>query len=699
MNYVHPALVLLSALLVKSRYVFLFAMLASHDPITRASTASSLPVLSNDQVPVNLNPVLISAQSSRAPLVTEIDAKAPTQPIPAQDGADYLKSVPGFSVIRKGGTDGDPVLRGQAGSRLNILLDGQNIFGGCGNRMDPPTAYVFPSAYDRVVVVKGPQTVAYGPGATAGVVRFERDIKRFTEPDAKSNGSLTLGSFGRHDEAVEARAGIPDLYVQGSATKTTSGDYEDGAGKKVHSSYRRWSTNTAVGWTPSDQTSLELSAARSNGRAAYADRTMDGSKFLRENVGVSFKRYAVSELFQKIEASGYYNYADHIMDNYTLRSASTMPMLMNPDRKTIGCRTEVDLSVSDDFSAKLGGDFQKNFHSGRMSLAAPFVRDAAFDDQGFFGEFTQKVAASSRFIAGVRADLWDAVDNRKTVTVGSGMMGTVTANPTANVSRNTTLWSGFARFEHDLSVIPLTLYAGLGTTSRFPDYWELINKESTTTLSSFETKSERNVQVDAGAHYKTESLSASFSIFGNRIYDYVLIQTDYAKPAMMGNRVATVVRNIEASSYGAEAAFAYHFLPNWSVDASLAFVHGVNDTENRPLAQQPPLELRLGLAYTTSLWSAGVLTRSVAKQDRFARNQGNIIGQDIGPSEGFNLVSFNASWTPVRYAKLSVGVDNAFDQTYAEFISRAGSAVTGYAQTTRVNEPGRTAWAKLTLKY
>jgi iron complex outermembrane receptor protein len=32
---------------------------------------------------------------------------------------------PGFSVIRKGGTDGDPVFRGMAASRLNILLDGE----------------------------------------------------------------------------------------------------------------------------------------------------------------------------------------------------------------------------------------------------------------------------------------------------------------------------------------------------------------------------------------------------------------------------------------------------------------------------------------------------------------------------------------------------------------------------------------------
>ena len=44
-----------------------------------------------------------------------MDPKAPRQPLPAHDGADYLKTIPGFSVTRKGGADGDAVFRGMAG--------------------------------------------------------------------------------------------------------------------------------------------------------------------------------------------------------------------------------------------------------------------------------------------------------------------------------------------------------------------------------------------------------------------------------------------------------------------------------------------------------------------------------------------------------------------------------------------------------
>jgi iron complex outermembrane receptor protein len=62
------------------------------------------------------------------------------------------------------------------------------------------------------------------------------------------------------------------------------------------------------------------------------------------------------------------------------------------------------------------------------------------------------------------------------------------------------------------------------------------------------------------------------------------------------------------------------------------------------------------------------------------------------------VFSLNGGWRVTGYARLSAGVDNLFDTTYAEFISRTGGAVPGFVTTTRVNEPGRTLWIKLDLR-
>lgn len=670
--------------------------------ILAASLAAIMPchfaLAADEAKPLRLEEVVVTAPMMLEPLVVTTDPKAPRQPVPAHDGADYLKTIPGFSVIRKGGTDGDPVLRGMAGSRLNILLDGEQILGGCGNRMDPPTAYVFPESYDKITVLKGPQTVLYGPGNSAGTVLFERTIKRFDQPGWKFNGSLAAGSFGRNDQVADIRAGTPDYYVQGTATRSDANDYEDGDGRKVHSAFTRWSTSGAIGWTPDNDTRLELTGVHSDGQAAYADRTMDGVKFARDNVGLKFEKNRISPLVEKVEAQAFYNYVDHVMDNYTLRSQSGMKMVSNPDRETVGGRAAVGLRLAEATKATLGVDYQANKHTLRSTINyanMPRVEDANFRNYGLFGELTHYLGERDKLIAGLRTDNWNAQDKRATLTITG--LGTV-ANPTVGKERSETLTSGFGRYEYDLAGAPATLYAGLGHTERFPDYWELISatKESATTLSAFDSRPEKTNQLDVGVVYNSGKLTASVSGFYSKIDDYLMVQSNYVK----GSRATTIVRNVDATTWGGEAGLSYALSSNWKTDATLAYVRGDNDTDGTALAQLPPLEGRLGLTYDNKVWTVGSLLRLVSEQSRFDANKGNIVGQDIGRTPGFAVFSLNGGYRPKKGTLISGGIDNLFDKTYAEHISRTGSptgGIAGFDQTTRVNEPGRNLWVKLNI--
>jgi iron complex outermembrane receptor protein len=649
------------------------------------ATSDSIPAAQ----PVILEQVVVTAPQQSTPLTIVTDPRQPRQPIPAQDGADYLKTIPGFSVIRKGGADGDPVLRGMAGSRLNILLDGQQILGGCGGRMDPPTAYVYPGAYDRITVIKGPQTVLYGPGNSAGTVLFERSTARGT-PGIKFDASLIGGSFGRNDELVDFTRIAETAYVRATLTRSEMGDYRDGGGAAVHSSYRRWSANAALGWTLDDDTLLELSLAQSDGRAAYADRSMDGARFRRDNIGLRFERRHISPLITRIEAQAYRNYVDHVMDNFSLRSGNpAMLMAMNPDRITEGGRLAVTLMLNDRNQLITGFDLQKNTHTGRGTMhqdTAPYqdmprVADAEFDNAGWFGEWTHALddAYGKRLIAGLRLDRWHAEDRRAASRTAAGA-------PT----RNETLRSGFGRYEQDLSALPLTLYAGLGYVERFPDYWELISKQSADSASAFDTKTEKTSQLDFGALYKSGALNLTASMFYNRIADYIQIQSQVPR----GGRMVSLARNIDAESWGGEFGAAYALNTHWTADASLAYVRGNNRTDHTALAQIPPLETRFGLNYDDQVHSFGALLRLVARQDRFDLNKGNIAGQDLGPGAGFGVFSLNGGWKPAKRLLLTAGIDNLFNKTYAEHLSRGGAMLAGYDRTLQINEPGRMLWLK-----
>jgi len=669
-----------------------------------------------DEATVKLDPLVITTSAAGAkPLETTLSTKAAAQPIPAQDGADILKTVPGFSVSRKGGADGEAVLRGQAGSRLNLLLDGESALGGCPHRMDPPTAYIFPAAFDRVTILKGPQTVLYGPGNSAGVVLFERDLRRFAAPGFVVDGALTLASFGRNDESVNVRAGVPDFYVQTAANRSESADYRDGRGRSVHSHYERSSLQAAAGWTPAANTLLELSGAVSEGEAAYGYSMMDATRLDRQNLGLRFRKKAVSPLIAALEGQVYYNFIDHVMDDYSLRSFTPSmmgptPSASNPDHRLFGGRGQIELAVTAATTVKLGADFQNGRHRSRSTSnqpampyqALPRVADATIDDYGVFGEVEQTLAVGDRLIAGLRLDAWRAEDQRATI---AGMMSSA-PNPTAHERRRETNPGGFVRYEHDLAATPATFYLGFGHTERTPDYWELITNESLTTKSSFLTRPEKTTQLDTGVNFHCGPFTASVAAFYNDVADYILVQTNVPKSSGMGMggmgmamTMATVTRNVDASAWGGEAGLGYLFAENWKLDASLAYVRGRNQTSGQPLAQQPPLEGRLGLAYTTPVWSFGGLARLVAAQDRFAIDQGTIIGQDLGRTGGFAIFSFNAGWRVTSRVLLTAGVDNLFDKTYAEHLSRNGGGVTGYPVTTRINEPGRTLWFKLATTF
>ena len=637
----------------------------------------------------------------RQPLVVETDPTAPRQPVPAHDGGDYLKTIPGFSVIRKGGTDGDPVFRGMAGSRLNILLDGEVILGGCGNRMDPPTAYAFPESYDRVVVLKGPQTVANGPGNSAGTVRFERDFKRYAATGWRGAGSVTLGSFGRNDVVADVGGGNPDFYARAAATRSDADDYEDGDGRRVHSRYTRWSANAALGWTPDERTRIELTAARSDGEAAYGDRSMDGVRFARDNVGLKFEKRNVSPLFEKVEAQAYRNYIDHVMDNFTLRALVGNPMVGNPDRLTVGGHLSATLRIAEPTRLKLGVDWQDNLHTLRSTMnetTRPYEamsrrEDANFHNLGVFGEVEHFLNDADKLVGGLRLDRWRAQDKRATLTLG---MSTV-ANPTADKERRDTLASGFGRYEHDFGR-GATFYAGLGHSERFPDYWETISasKESRTSASAFDTRPEKTSQLDLGLVYAAGPLSASLSGFYSRIDDFILVQNNVVKTAP--SRTVSIVRNVDAATWGGEAGLAYRAGDAWQLDSTLAYVRGDNRSDGTPLAQLPPLELRLGANHDNGILSAGALLRLVTEQDRVDIGKGNIVGQDIGRTPGFAVFSVNAGWRATRGVLVSAGIDNLFDRTYAEHISRAGASIVGFTQTTRINEPGRNLWVKANIR-
>jgi iron complex outermembrane receptor protein len=653
-------------------------------------------VMANDAMPVQtFAPIVVTSAAGNDAngLIVRADPKQPIQPIPASDGADYLQSIVGFSSVNSGaGTNGDVTFRGMFGSRIKILTDGTENLGACPSRMDSPTSYISPESYDQISVIKGPQTVQYVNTGSAATVIFERTPEQFDQDqNYRGQASVLMGSFGRLDHNVEVAAGDEQKYVRLNTNRSVSNSYQDGDGTTVPSDWERWNADLALGWTPDTDTWVELTGGKADGEAVYAGRAMDGSKFARESLGLRFEKKNVSDVIKKIEAQVNYNFNDHVMDNFSLREFQpggmmSMPMATNVTRKTLNARMAMT-NEWDKLQLITGIDSQNNEHAKRNgSLMMPYqtqprTQDMEFQSVGAFGELSYQLSDNNKLVSGVRLDQVnvDAVQSQQ--------------------ERKETLPSAFIRFEnHHPDHDDGKTYIGLGYVERMPDYWELFSpktgNDNVNTFANIDI--EKTLQLDFGYQHEHGHFNSWASAYAGLINDYVL--TTYKPTGMMGMLEAHT-RNVDATIAGAEAGIGYQFTDRLQADISAMYAWGENTTDNTPLPQISPLEVRVNLRYVQDKYNFGLLWRVVDGQNRISLNEGNIVGYDNKQSAGFGTLSLNGSYHVMDSVDVSVGVDNVLDRTYTEHLNKMGASGTGLPATEQFNNMGRNYWARVSMKF
>jgi len=626
---------------------------------------------------------------------------------PTPDTAQLLRTVPGFSLSRVGGAASDPLLRGLNGSRVQIVVDGDPLEGACSHRMDPPTSYLAADSFDRVTVTKGPSTVRFGP-AIAGTVEFQRDTPRPERKQAALGLSGQVGSFDQSQWGADVRVGTPKAALRAYGTRAQSDNYRDGNGNAVHSFYDRYNAGASAALFTSDHSRVEFTAETGDGKAAYPTFHMDGTSFKRDRFGARAQVLRPDSALARIELRASYADIDHRMDDYSLRPPNviTTPVpggslvqttLLNMDQ-TLASRAaaaETAWRLGKGAELLVGVDYSNESYVGRNGTSSSTCLtlfgvsncvsasrgweqyDVTFRRSGLFGEVDWWVSDSTRLKAGARINRLETAAGDLYDFIG------VTPLPGANSERTQLGRSAFARAETELGAgSGWTGFAALGTAERPANALEV------TSFSGFYLNPERNHQLDAGVGYAGGGRQFGVDAFVNRIEDYILIVQ------------GTQSRNVDARMVGGEAYLSQWFGSRFRTSASYTLVRGDNLTDDRPLAQMPPHEFRIGAEYVQGPVTLGLSGRLVARQDRVDVGSGNVTGVDLGPSAGFGVWGVRAAWQMRKDTRLAVGIDNLFDRAYAEHLNRTGAfAPPGFVPTVRVNEPGRFLWIRLDIRF
>ena len=660
-----------------------------HDTMTPAPAGE-------DMYEFTLDEVIVTGYRTATPLTLSTDPQRPRQPIPAADGAGYLKTIPGFSVVRKGGLGGDPMMRGMGGSRMVMDMNGGGMSGGCPNRMDPTATYAFPETFSRIIVNKGPQSVRYG-ASVAGSVIFERETERFEKPAMRGSISVLGASSHRFDDLVDVTAGGKEGYARIIQTRNYARDYADGSGRRIHSGYGRHSLTGIVGLTPDPDTLFEVSYDRSRGWAKYAHGMMDGSQFDRDSYAVKFERAHLSPVVEKLTLNFNHDTIDHIMDNYTLRPAGMRAMGTDVKRVQYGVRAAFDLRFSPQTTAAVGIDLRRDAHyfaEAHKRLKGAFNNDMDIGTFGIFLEYNRDLTERSRLLTGLRYDRTETDYHNARFRNG---MGTLTRNLVPGSASDHAV-SGFVRWERTAEKRPLTFYVGLGHAERPADYWEAYhtwaahsNRVSGQTAAPNATRpaKERNTQLDLGWVYTDETTNANLSLYYAHVDDFIL-----RKP--VGG-----FGNVDARLYGFEAEYTRAVSPRWTLGASLAYTRGDDRTNSAALPQIAPLEANLTAKYSHKKLETNAVWRLVSHQNRYHRGYGSVTGTDYGPTGGFGILSLSLAYRPDENLTFSLGVDNLLNKTYAEFVNYSEAAIPalGISAGGHITEPGRTIWFKSNYSF
>ena len=482
---------------------------------------------------------------------------------------------------------------------------------------------------------------------------------------------------------METAIGDETKYIRLNANRSESDDYQDGNGDTVPSAWELWNTDLALGWTPDENTWVEMTAGKADGEAVYAGRDMDGSKFARESLGLRFEKKNISDVIKKVEGQINYNFNDHVMDNYSLRDVPAADKSMNVTRRTLNTRLAMT-SEWDKFQLVSGVDSQQNHHAGGMNSAMmnmPVTTDMKFNSYGAFGELSYQLSEQHKLVGGARID---------DVSVEKLAKG---------VKRTETLPSAFLRLESQHPDHDAKSYLGLGYVERMPDYWELFRTDYEGTMHTFKRlDTEKTLQLDLGYQHQYGALNTWASAYAGLINDFILMTYDPTKmTSMMAN--AANSRNVDATIAGAEAGIGYQFTDAIQADVSAMYAWGENTTDNTPLPQIAPLEARINLRYIQDNYTLGALWRVVDGQSRISQNQGNIVGKDFKESAGFATLSLNGTYHLREGVDVSVGIDNVLDKTYTEHLNKAGSAGFGFDSDEQFNKIGRNYWARVSMKF
>jgi len=619
-------------------------------------TTASQSITEVDDVVVTAAPYSVSERALTAN-VDVVDEDELLVAPPASLG-DMVSGMPGVRSTSFAPGASRPVIRGLAGPRVQVLVNGLGAIDASQVSADHQVA-ADPAEANRIEILRGPSTLAYGGSAIGGVVNIMDDRVPTERPEGGVDGRVSLQT-GSVDDLRSVAGGLtfshggPWVFtVQGVARDTDDYDIPGPAMSQ------RLADALGVARTGPDRVVNSFSSLREWGVGAgyVAD---DG--YLGASVKQTASHYgtvAEDEVTIDLEQTRYDVRGQWRVDFgpfETVRAAAGVADYTHTEFEGTEPGT---VFTSEGWESRLEA-VQKplNGWNGAYGLQALSRDFDAIGDEAYVpattidevGAYTLQRFDRGRFgaEAGLRVD-------RRT------LESAIAERDFTNVSASAGI---FFRPLHGL-------YLGLSAArnERAPTEVELFADGPHVATAAYELgdptfDTEVATSLEAAAHFSSERFTADLHLYAAQYDNFIDLAPTGVIDVDSGLEIFQYVQT-DAEFRGFEAEASYRLFGDaergLSIEAAADYVRG--ETDLGPPARVPPWSATGRLVWTSPRWNARLEVRHVAQQDRVA-------AQEL-PTDGFTLVNLYAAWKPLQDPAVSLFVEgrNLTDEEAREHAS------------------------------
>lgn len=644
-------------------------------------------------VPAQAEHVSLPTMSVEGISAEETPYALPMLPIATPDTGDLVKRLPGANINSNGPLTSIAQYRGLFGDRVNVLIDGVRISQAGPNRMDSPLSYIPSSRVADVALYRGIAPVSSGIETIGGTMMANSKKAEFAAGDeAEFHGNASAGyaeNGNTRYAGLLASVANQSHRFQVAGSIDRGNDLEFDGGTIDPSRHERDTVGVNYAFQQLSH-ELELDVEHHDtGETGTAALPMDIMYARGENYKLQFGKDLNNG--GKINARFNYQNAEHLMNNYELRTRPVMVNMMNMPMARFAS-TDVESSgyhfnYTEDVW-KFGFDADQTEHNATIynpDIAAFVIQNyngIERDRYSVFGEWNQQLDAQWKAELGARysriemdADTVNTNGLPAMLLMNVNMLQSAFNN--ADRSQEENLVDLVAKFTRKLDA-DLDIEFGIARKERAPSYQERylwLPMESTSGLAdgnnymgNISLDKETAYQVELGLDWHTHKAAFSPRVFYHHVNDYIqgtLYNTNTTVNAINHMMATSPIdptvlqfNNVDAKLYGVDANWFVAITNDWQLDGTVSYVRGERRDTSDNLYRIAPLTARTMLSYVQTNWRLGVEAETIAAQNKVSSENNE---QKTG---GYALFNVLGSYQPKQNITLSAGINNLFDREY-----------------------------------